>query len=202
MILHATYMDEDALTAVVDRKVPLVPTFTFQANLADYGSAIGADPQLQAVFKEEITASADQLKQAHQAGVPILTGSESGFSLTPYGDWHYRELNLLQTYLGLTPLEAIRAGTEFGAIALRKEGELGALKAGYLADLLILADDPLKDLDQLGRRNFIDTVIKAGRVVDRSLPLPSTWQIPGWRMSAFSDDILTRSLAESHLGPL
>lgn len=202
MILHATYMDEDALTAVVDRKVPLVPTFTFQANLADYGSTIGADPQLQAVFKEEITASADQLKQAHQAGVPILTGSESGFSLTPYGDWHYRELNLLQTYLGLTPLEAIRAGTEFGAIALRKEGELGALKAGYLADLLILADDPLKDLDQLGRRNFIDTVIKAGRVVDRSLPLPSTWQIPGWRMSAFSDDILTRSLAETHLGPL
>ena len=91
--------------------------------MADYGSAIGADPQLQAVFKEEITASADQLKQAHQAGVPILTGSESGFSLTPYGDWHYRELNLLQTYLGLTPLEAIRAGTEFGAIALRKEGE-------------------------------------------------------------------------------
>ena len=59
-----------------------------------------------------------------------------------------------------------------------------------------------KDLDQLGRRNFIDTVIKAGRVVDRSLPLPSTWQIPGWRMSAFSDDILTRSLAETHLGPL
>jgi len=40
MILHATYMDDEALKAVTDRKVPLVPTFTFQANLADFGAAI------------------------------------------------------------------------------------------------------------------------------------------------------------------
>ena len=43
MILHATYMDDEALKAGVDRKVPLVPTFTFQANLADFGVAIGSD---------------------------------------------------------------------------------------------------------------------------------------------------------------
>jgi len=202
MILHATYMDDEALAAVVANQVPLVPTFTFQANLADYGSAIGADPYLQAVFKEEITASADHLRQAHLAGVPILTGSESGFSLTPYGDWHYRELKLLQTYLGLSPLEAIRAATELGAIALRQEGELGCIQAGYLADLLILADDPLLDLDQFGRPGFIETVIKGGQVVDRSTPLPDAWQIPGWRMSAFSDEVLTRKRAESHLGSL
>ena len=54
MILHATNMDEHAVRAVIDHRVPLVPTFTFQANLADYGSAIGADPRLQEIFREEI----------------------------------------------------------------------------------------------------------------------------------------------------
>ena len=50
MILHATNMDEHAVRAVIDHRVPLVPTFTFQANLADYGSAIGADPRLKRFF--------------------------------------------------------------------------------------------------------------------------------------------------------
>lgn len=44
MILHATYMDEEALAAVIENRVPIVPTFTFQANLADYGATVGASP--------------------------------------------------------------------------------------------------------------------------------------------------------------
>ena len=124
MILHATNMDEHAVRAVIDHRVPLVPTFTFQANLADYGSAIGADPRLQEIFREEIVQSADTLGEVFKAGVPILVGSESGFSLTPYGHWHYRELKILQTHLGMTALEAIQSATQHGAISLRAEGRL------------------------------------------------------------------------------
>ena len=94
MILHATYMDDEALEAVVEANVPLVPTFTFQANLADYGNRIGASPYLMKVFRREIEDSAVMLKRAIAAGVPMLCGTESGFSLTPYGDWHYRELEV------------------------------------------------------------------------------------------------------------
>jgi imidazolonepropionase-like amidohydrolase len=46
LLLHATLMDEPALEAVVAKKVPLMPVFTFQANLADYGARIGADPMV------------------------------------------------------------------------------------------------------------------------------------------------------------
>ena len=137
MILHATYMDDEALKVVVDRKVPLVPTFTFQANLADYGPAIGSDEGLREVFRAEITDSVGSLRAAYDAGVPLLTGSESGFSLTPYGDWHYRELQVFVEDLGMTPLQAINSATEQGARALKREGELGCIKSGYLADLLI-----------------------------------------------------------------
>jgi imidazolonepropionase-like amidohydrolase len=70
MILHGTYMDEEAIEAVCERKVPIVPTFTFQANLADFGGAVGADPALQDLFRREIDDSAATLQRLHAAGVP------------------------------------------------------------------------------------------------------------------------------------
>ena len=197
MILHATYMDDDALKAVTDRKVPLVPTFTFQANLADFGAAIGSDEALREVFRAEITESVDTLRTAFDAGVPLLTGSESGFSLTPYGDWHYRELQVFVEDLGMTPLQAINSATEQGARALKLEGELGCIKPGYLADILVFDGEPDISVTQLGEQHRFRTIMKAGRVIDTRSPLPSGWQLPGWRVSEYSERILTRELVES-----
>ena len=52
------------------------------------------------------------MKKAHKEGVPLLTGSEAGFSLVPYGDWHYREMEVFVKYFGMSPLEAIQCGTQ------------------------------------------------------------------------------------------
>ena len=197
MILHATYMDDEALKAVTDRKVPLVPTFTFQANLADFGAAIGSDEALREVFRAEITESVDTLRTAFDAGVPLLTGSESGFSLTPYGDWHYRELQVFVEDLGMTPLQAINSATEQAARALKLEGELGCIKPGYLADILVFDGEPDISVTQLGEQHRFRTIMKAGRVIDTRSPLPSNWQLPGWRVSEYSERILTRQLVES-----
>ena len=197
MILHATYMDDEALKAVTDRKVPLVPTFTFQANLADFGAAIGSDETLREVFRAEITESVDTLRTAFDAGVPLLTGSESGFSLTPYGDWHYRELQVFVEDLGMTPLQAINSATEQGARALKLEGELGCIKPGYLADILVFDGEPDISVTQLGEQHRFRTIMKEGRVIDTHSPLPSGWQLPGWRVSEYSERILTRELVES-----
>jgi len=197
MILHATYMDDAALKAVVDRKVPLVPTFTFQANLADFGGAIGSDEHLREVFRAEITESAEALRAAFDAGVPLLTGSESGFSLTPYGDWHYRELQVFVEDLGMTPLQAINSATEQGARALKLEGELGCIAPGYLADILIFNGEPEKTITQLGEQERFRYIIKDGGVVNTETPLPSDWQLPGWRVSEYSEQVLTKNLVKS-----
>ena len=197
MILHATYMDDEALKAVIDRKVPLVPTFTFQANLADFGEVIGSDETLREVFRAEITESVGALRAAFDAGVPLLTGSESGFSLTPYGDWHYRELQVFVKDLGMTPLQAINSATEQGARALKLEGELGCIKPGYLADILVFDGEPDISVTQLGEQHRFRTIMKEGRVIDTHSPLPSGWQLPGWRVSEYSERILTRELVES-----
>ena len=197
MILHATYMDDEALTAVVDHKVPLVPTFTFQANLADFGAAIGSDESLREVFRAEITESVNTIRAAFDAGVPLLIGSESGFSLTPYGDWHYRELQIFVEDLGMSPLQAINSATEQGARALRMEGELGCIKPNYLADILIFDGEPETHVAQLGDADRFRHIIKDGQLVDTSTPLPKQWHLPGWRVSEYSEKILTKELVQS-----
>ena len=63
------------------------------------------------MFRKEIEESAVQIRQAYEAGVPVLCGTESGFSITPYGDWHYRELEVFVRDMNFTPLEAITAAT-------------------------------------------------------------------------------------------
>ena len=57
------------------------------------------------LFQKEIETSSLMLKRAYDAGVPMLCGSESGFSITPMGHWHGREIEVLVKHLGLTPLQ-------------------------------------------------------------------------------------------------
>jgi imidazolonepropionase-like amidohydrolase len=195
MILHATFMDEEALQAVVDTKVPIVPTLTFQANLADFGESVGADANLREVFRREITEGAVALKQAFDAGVPMVCGSESGFSITPYGEWHYREMEIFVEHLGLTPMQAIQAATREGARSLKRAGELGCIAPGYLADILVVDGDPLDDLGLLGRREYIRHIFKGGVPVDLTAALAREWTLPNWRVGPFSTEVLTRERA-------
>jgi imidazolonepropionase-like amidohydrolase len=193
MILHATFMDERALEEVVKRKVPIVPTLTFQANLLDYGDRIGADPVLQDIFRREIADSAVMYRRAFDAGVPLLCGTESGFSVTPYGDWHYRELEVFVREFGLTPLQAIRCGTLEGARALRLEGKVGEIAAGKFADIIGIAGDPSRDVTILGDKSKLKFVLTGGRSVDLVTPDPVRKPISGWRVNTYGK-ILSRDL--------
>ena len=195
LILHATYMDEEALTAVIDRKVPIGPTFTFQANLLDFGQQIGASPELREVFRLEIAESAAMLKQAYDAGVPLLSGTESGFSITPYGEWHYRELEVFVKELDMTPLQAIKAATSDNAHAMKMSGEIGAVAAGYLADLLLVRGDVSKDVCVLADKANIEAIYIAGQPVNLP-PLPERQDPPGWRVGHYGNAILTQSVAK------
>jgi imidazolonepropionase-like amidohydrolase len=184
LILHATLMDEPALEAIIESRTPVMPVFTFQANLADYGAKIGADPTVREMFRREIADSAAMLKRAYDAGVPLLCGSETGFSITPYGDWHYRELEVFVRDLGLTPLQAIQCATQANAFALRLSGQVGEIAAGRLADILIVDGDPARDVTVLGDRQRIKHVILGGRSIDLT-PAPPRRDPPGWRVSTY-----------------
>lgn len=195
MILHATYMDEEALEHVIDAKTLLVPTLTFQANLADYGEKIGASPELIDIFKREIAESSRMLRRAYEAGVPFLTGSESGFALTPYGEWHHRELEVFVDHLGMSPLEAITCATKNGARALKLEEQVGTLEPGRLADFIIVNGAPDKNVSDLAREGAIEAVFIGGRPVDIRPPDLPCKPIKDWRVSGYAKTILTRAVA-------
>lgn len=197
LILHASFIDEVALAAVVEAGCAIAPTFTFLANLADHGSKVGAATTQVDLFRGEIEATATMLRAAHDAGVRILSGSESGFALTPYGHWHARELEVLVDAMGLTPLEAIRCATANGALALRRdEGTIGVIAPGAAADVLVVDGDPSVDVRVLGDRSNLRHVISRGRAVDLDRPWPERRMLPGEKVGQWSTELLTWEAAQ------
>jgi imidazolonepropionase-like amidohydrolase len=191
LLLHASFMDDDALEAVITANAAICPTFTFLANLADYGERVGAGVGMRDIFVGEIKATAAMMRSAYDAGVPILSGSESGFALTPYGHWHARELEVFVNELGLSPLEAITCATKNNAIAMRMQGELGVVAPGYRADVIVVAGDPSKDVTVLQDRMLLRSVISRGRLVDLETPRPSRSAIPGEKVANWAVETLT-----------
>ena len=191
MILHGTYMDEEGLEIMIERNVPLVPTFTFQANLIDYAEKMEASTDYKEIFEKEIQDNVPIFTKAFEAGVPFICGSESGFSVTPYGDWHYKELEVFVEKLGLTPLEAITCATKNAASAMKRD-DIGLIAEGKIADLLVVDGDPSKDVTVLGNKNLIKHVFLNGKDIDLT-PAPKRLKDPdGWRISAYSNKILEK----------
>lgn len=190
MIYHASFMDEEALEAVVEHKTALAPTFTFLGNLADYGDKVGSSLAAKGFFAEEIEQTATMVRRAYDAGVPLLCGSESGFSVTPYGHWHAREMELFVRHLGLTPLEAITCGTRNGAFSLRMAGQVGTLEVGMLADVIVVDGDPLDDIRILGDKRKLRHVFAGGVPVDLARPWPVRSPLPGEKVFNWSAQLL------------
>jgi imidazolonepropionase-like amidohydrolase len=164
-IMHGNIMDDETVGALAESGTPLVPTLLLLANEGDWGHLVGAPVDLRDGMKRLLDRTGDALQRAHAAGVKMVLGTDSGFSVTPYGVWHARELDLLMTYAGLTSLEAIQAGTSNGALMVGLEGEVGEVKPGYIADLIVVDGDPVADITVLQRREAIETVIQGGKVV-------------------------------------
>ena len=191
LLLHASFMDEEGLEAVLEAGSALCPTFTFLANLADFGAEVGAGSGMEDIFRGEITATAKMMRAAYDEGTPLLCGSEAGFVLTPYGHWHGREAEILVNELGLTPMEALVCATANGAIAMRLEDRVGTITEGCLADVLVLDGDPLADIGLLNDRRRMVEIISRGRRVDLSAPWPAHGPIPGGTVRNWADEILT-----------
>ncbi|WP_136163187.1 amidohydrolase family protein [Sphingomonas flavalba] len=116
------------------------------------------------------------IREYVKQGGHLSVGSDSGGPFQLYGFQTIRELELLLE-AGLTPLEVIRAATEDGARTLQQPN-MGVLRPGFAADLLIVDDNPLEDfkvlmgrppIDAAGnpqRRSRIRNVIVNGRVLD------------------------------------
>ena len=196
IIWHASFLGDASLEAIIDKKVPVGPVFTFLANLSEFGHKAGATSSAKSIFAGELENTGAKLRQAYDAGVKLLCGSESGFSMTPYGHWHAREMEVFVKHLGMTPLQAITCGTKDNAVALDEDGETGCIAVGYRADVLVLDGDPSKDISLLGDKNLFRHLFCRGKNIDLS-PIEPRAMLRGEQASGWSDVALTREIAYS-----
>jgi imidazolonepropionase-like amidohydrolase len=163
LIFHANHLDDECIAAMLETGSALCPTMTHPRNTIDF-----TQPHDPAYLKgrpesvrREYEIGCANWKKARARGVPMMTGTDTGFAVTPYGEWNARELELFVDDLGFTPAAALRAATETNAQFVGG-GRIGVLEPGRAADFVALDASPLADIGVLQDRVRIRAVHIAG----------------------------------------
>jgi len=165
VIYHASFTDEEALDmleAAKDR-IFVAPGLAWLVKTSYHASQWGLTPEVTAKmgYHRELENAIESLKKMHKRGVKILPGGDYGFAWIPHGS-NATDLEYFVKYLGFTPMEAIVAATKLGGAIMMQPQELGLVKEGYLADLLLVDGDPLANITLLQDKDRILAVMKDG----------------------------------------
>ena len=165
VIYHASYTDDetlDMLEAARDR-VFVAPGIAILYAMLHEAEPWGIthEKAVQMGYQHEWDHAIESLKAMHKRGVRILFGGDYGFAMTPHCQ-NARDLEFFVKYLGFTPGEAIRCATQYGGQIMMKPKELGLVKEGYLADLLLVDGDPMANLAILRDPKRMLAVMKDG----------------------------------------
>ena len=76
----------------------------------------------------------------------MMTGTDTGFAVTPYGEWHAMELEIFVRDLGFTPAEALRCATSVTARFMANGSRIGVLEGGRFADFIAVDGSPLENI--------------------------------------------------------
>lgn len=153
---HSFQLSDETMHVMHEKHIFAVPTFTIQEYFADHAP----NAQVRQREQEMLDLHAANFRKQLAAGVPIAMGTDVG--PFPHGT-QARELVLMVKF-GMTPLQALQADLINGAKLLDWEGQIGALKAGYFADVVAVPGNPLDDITTL---QHVDFVMKNGTVYKR-----------------------------------
>jgi imidazolonepropionase-like amidohydrolase len=203
LIFHGFDLDDECIAAMLANGCALCPTLTHPRNVIDF-----TQPHEPAAQKGRIEATerryrdgVRRLKKAVAAGVPFMTGTDSGFAVTPYGEWHAKELELFVADLGFTPAAALRAATEVNARFMNQgKDEIGVLEAGRAADFIVLDGSPLADIRLLQDRRRLRAVYIAGKELQIADRPYDPRQVTDFALSNWTDLYTQARVAELGIG--
>jgi len=162
-IEHGTFLTAELVELMVEHGVYYVPTLTALHRILQHGVEAGIPEYAVEKAKQAEEVHFESFDQAHRAGVKIAMGTDAATPFNRHGE-NALELQLM-VEAGMTPMEAIVAATRTGAEILGLADLVGTVEAGKLADLLVVAGDPLADISLLQDEQKIELVIKGGRIV-------------------------------------
>lgn len=146
-IEHGIAIDDDLLDQMVAKGVFLAPTLTVTEYVAPGRAAAGG-----AIWGKIPAFHQDTFRRAVKKGVKIAFGTDVGGF-----DWDLNQARefTYMTRFGMSPMQAIQAGTRVGAELLDMADQLGTLEKGKLADIIAVPGDPLEDITVMEKVKFV-----------------------------------------------
>jgi len=164
-VYHASFTDNESLDMLEAAKSKhfVAPGLAWLINTSRHAEEWGIVPgtPLTDAYERELAAAIDSMKEMHKRGIKICIGGDYGFAWTPQGT-NAKDLYTFVDMLGFTPMEAILAGTKYGGEIMGMGHELGMIREGYLADLLLVDGDPLRDVRILEDKTKLLAIMKDG----------------------------------------
>jgi imidazolonepropionase-like amidohydrolase len=166
LIYHASFTDDETLDMLEAKKDKhfVAPGLAWLINTSYHASEWGVTPEMakDMGYHRELEVAIDSLKKMHKRGIRILPGGDYGFAWTKHGT-NAKDLEYFVKYLGMTPMEALISATKYGGQIMMQPHELGQIKEGYLADMLLVDGDPLANISVLQDQTRILAVMKDGK---------------------------------------
>jgi imidazolonepropionase-like amidohydrolase len=166
VIYHATLVDDEtcaALEAARDR-IFVAPTLGISYTTLNEAAQWGISSQVAESLgiRRELEIGIQNMKELKKRGVRILPGGDYGFAWNPNGT-NARDIEHFVNLLGFSPLDAILSATRLGGEIMMMGHELGQVKAGFLADLILVDGNPLANVQILQDADKLLAIMKDGQ---------------------------------------
>ena len=160
-IEHGDLIDEEGIDLMLERDVPLIPTFNINFALMDEERVARGEVPPWAVEKMRYLFHKQQANFRHAVdrGVRVIMGTDSFSGLYPPAELAY------MSEFGLGPFRSIQAATSEAAKLLGISGEVGTLEVGKIADLIAVSGDPLSEPELWRDPARIVLVVQGGRII-------------------------------------
>jgi imidazolonepropionase-like amidohydrolase len=166
VLYHCTWSDEEALDMLEAKKDSIFvvpgPGVNYAAIYEAAGFGITREMAEQQEQVETLERVSRIMPELHKRGVRVLPGGDYGFAWNPIGK-NARDMELFVTHFGFSTHDTLRAATQLGGEIMGMGHELGLIKAGYLADLLLVNGNPLKDIRLFQDRKNLAAIMKDGQ---------------------------------------
>ena len=163
-IEHGNFLDDETANLMRERDAILVPTLVAYTTMWEEGLQIGMPPELHAKIKYVLDIGSTQLEVAQRHGVKMVYGTDL---IGPIHRHQSMEFKIRGEVL--PAIEVIRSATSYAAELFQMEDQIGKVKAGLRADLLVVDGNPLDDLNALQDPSKLSLIMKDGDIYRNTL---------------------------------
>ncbi len=166
IIYHASYADEECFDRLEASKdtVFVGPGLAWLVQTSQGAGDWGIPPdcELAQVYARELEYAVKGMQEMRNRGIRIVPGGDYGFAWTPHGT-NAKDLEYFVDLIGMSPMEAIVSATKLGGEIMGRPDDLGLVREGYLADLLLVDGRPAEDVTVLQDASKLEVIMKDGQ---------------------------------------